>query len=79
MYITKDQHFLLLYNFVGISLQVLSRVCTSSLKKKKIYFWLCWVFRATQAFLWLWWAGAALHCGVQVLIVVVSLVAEHGL
>ena len=46
MYIAKDQHFLLLYNFVGLSLQVLSRVCTSSLKKKKFYFWLCWVFIA---------------------------------
>ena len=28
-----------------------------------IYFWLCWVFTAVQAFLWLQRAGASLPCG----------------
>ena len=30
-----------------------------------IYFWLCWVFVAARAFLWLWQVGATLCCGVQ--------------
>ena len=43
------------------------------------YFWLHWVFFAAQAFLWLWWTGATLHAMHDLLIVVASLGAEHGL
>ena len=44
-----------------------------------VYFWLCWVFTAVQAFLQLWQAQASLHCGDRLLIVVACLVAEHSL
>ena len=42
-----------------------------------IYFWLCWIFVAVWAFFSLWSVGATLQCGL--LIVVASLVAQHGL
>ena len=40
-------------------------------------FWLCWVFVAVQAFLWLWREEATLVHGL--LPVVAFLVVEHGL
>ena len=40
-------------------------------------FWLCWVFIATRAFLWLQRAEATLHCDAQVSHAVASLVVEH--
>ena len=39
-------------------------------------FWLCWVFVAVQAFLWLWLEEATLVCG---LLPVVAFLVEHGL
>ena len=30
-----------------------------------MYFWLCWVFVAAQAFLWLQWVGLLSSCGAQ--------------
>ena len=42
------------------------------------YFWLCWVFVAAWAFLWLGWAGL-LFTAVCRLLIVVACLLEHGL
>ena len=44
-----------------------------------IYFWLCWVFVAAQAFLRLWRAGATLVAVHRLLFAEAPLVTEHGL
>ena len=44
-----------------------------------VYFWLCWVFVAVQTFSSCGEWGLLSSCGRGPLIVVASLVAEHGL
>ena len=44
-----------------------------------VYFWLCWVFIAAQAFPWLLRAAAALVAVCRLLIVMASLAVEPGL
>ena len=54
----------------------------SKIKEKFIYLFIYGCTGSSllrTGFLWLWRVGATLHCGVQVLIAVASLGAEHRL
>ena len=46
---------------------------------KQTYFWLCWVFVAARAFLYLWLAGYSAVAVHRLFIAMASLIAEHGL
>ena len=54
-------------------------LCLSEIIYLFIYFWLCWVLVAVQAFLCLWRAGATLVAVPRLLVAVTSLVVEHRL
>jgi len=57
------KHFLTIYNFPFHFLNGVSFLKKELVNQLFIYFWLCWVFVAERALLWLRRVGDALHCG----------------